>query len=496
MRTIKRILDETIGHSIKSLLSQSSNYQCFLSEKRSDDLRDLSVFYPDASSNLSDAYLLHNKFLVDSHSLKEDTKFNELFDPCNDTYCQKQFFFIRTEIREGNEIYTIGFLNDRARNTINFISKVVDESKFSQEYIHKPFLDTKKNLQEISELIEKEESFKQGVKRFRGFIEQILNVDFSSIRSTALSYHDLTQDIIKKIEESNFLESEKKEMLLENISKFMDKHRKQSILPNKFYLRNKISDLITISNFNYSSVIEILKKEEVVNDSLKITEIANKKFNPDDDNALTNLESQIWQFYELQLESNFSTFSDLINKSDFIHTCFLLSKAQKYIDLENYTEGINYLNRFIESYLNGLITKNGSRERDKKEPIPKRIKIIEGINRNIAEITNSFRKCIKVENNADFFNLTNSSNYYSINIRRNKKLHSEDLGISQDMWNDKFIYLHTTLSNETQSNFLNFWYAKFGLPKKNIFDQINERIIELLDNPDFEPQTPPSTNEQ
>jgi hypothetical protein len=64
------------------------------------------------------------------------------------------------------------------------------------------------------------------------------------------------------------------------------------------------------------------------------------------------------------------------------------------------------------------------------------------------------------------------------------------------MWNDKFIYLHTTLSNETQSNFLNFWYAKFGLPKKNIFDQINERIIELLDNPDFEPQTPPSTNEQ
>ncbi len=135
MKTIKRLPTNGTDSDIQSLLSQSSNNQCFLVEKRSEDSKELDIFYSNSENNLSDAYLFYNKFLENNYSLKNNTIFNDLFDPCNEKYSQKQFFYISDEIRNGIEVYTIGFLNKRAKNTIDFVSKVIDESKFSQDYI-------------------------------------------------------------------------------------------------------------------------------------------------------------------------------------------------------------------------------------------------------------------------------------------------------------------------------------------------------------------------
>lgn len=446
-------------------LREISNDKCFLSDIIL-NIFDETVFFENNIKKYSNGFLLKK----DAANYLNGNPFNksEIVDPFIDN--PKLHLYLRTE---ATGIALVG-ITEKGRNTVSLINSYVGKPNEFVLKIQDIYSKILAELQEIKEdnieNANSKDDFKLGINRLWRMLTVAKKSDLTAVRMTALLYHEDYSEIKEIIETTEYLKKNERSEILKKIFALeyqMYKDAKLSTKKNE--IKNKIKN--AIKKLNYREALELATHEEL---SSKITSwlnyaqrLANNEDNSDSlyiGDYFSLLKNDVLKARPkfLSLNSNETKYGKLIRH---------LSVGQKHLELNNRQKFISSICYFFEYYCFHFATRMRGGGMKSKLREAKR-----NANANIDDLISTFDHAVNA-------NSTNP-NWIALDKERNLIAH-EGKSISENSFNIGFEYLYKSVPGfEDSSNLVHKWFEIFELPEVNIFDQLNNKILDILSNPD------------
>ncbi|MCB0650820.1 MAG: hypothetical protein KDC85_06055 [Saprospiraceae bacterium] len=480
---------------VENLLKNLTAY-CFVSDIIASNR---ILYFKNGKHNYENAFLIDEKLnntLKSRHYNEEEILF--FLDSCD---LKENFFYLETE----SNCIEIKSLTQKGRYSLDFIYNSL-HAEFG-DAINEAYNSTKNNLYlliQLKDRINKEvltpQSYLDFVKDdFINFLKDTVSSSLLAVRSTYIKTSD-SYKILKNfvLENSNIVDEERSKIIKNKIHEFDLIINNNYLLPKMFFLFNAIEELL--NEYNYARASDKLKEYGQLILSSSLT-YAKELYENTTNFNWTHRHFLIEPLkIEEQLLKSYKKFEGVIIKDEetFLGLMRLLSKAQ--LDLiytRNYANAIVNIQKFMEAYLKAIgadkdVNKKGvpfgiQKIKDKiKKALDDQEKLKNELHRKIID---TFSICFDEEEKGELKKIC--TEYLPINHPRNEQIH-DDLNKNELYFKKHLSYLdEVQLGYEENTKIFYKWIEWFELPSTNIFNQINNRIKELLSKPDmiFESQS-------
>ena len=473
MRRLQRKahLSNSVGN-IENLVDEVSFY-CFFSDLELKQEDKTIVFRPNQPKIFDNAYQIHKCLKISI----EKNEFTLLQLPCPYDYNFKEHLFLNQD----EEPICLEAYSEQGKYFCDFLYQSLHQTL--QREIEKVFKETREDVSKLRKSLH-ENLNKLNSTGLLDFIKDDLILFLKNaterhliaIRATAILHNDNYQDIKKllwpKIHKT--LPPNKKDKIYELISDYEKQLEFNCLFPRKYALSSIVEELL--QNCSYNKAYNLIEGHTNAYPALFYVK-----------SLFGGIESFSWEnenfhLKDLDIKNQLSVkhndFQQVIEDVDtFCHIARKLSKAEKYLQIENFSAAVVAIQKFMEAYLDAV----GATQR--------------GIGKKMKHAKNdTTRMSIHIHKTIiDSFSIAFDKKllprlekaYEPINLVRNNLEHA-DIGVDTSVFSKKLSYLtEEHLSSDYDSNLFQKWSTLFGLPSKNIFDQLNSRVLTLLTNPDF-----------
>lgn len=428
------------------------------------------------------AYLIH-KELKDA---LEENKFREediLFFQSN-IDLNEYFFYIETEF----PVVTIESLTARGRYTLDFINSTL-KNQFS-DTINETLDSVKEKLKALVEEKEKlisltltEQGYVDFFKNsFKVFLKDVTSSPFIIVQSTFIlfseNYNEVKDFIFGNL---NFTNSARVKRIKTDIEELESIMTSNMVLPRKRYLQSIVET--DIKNYEYLSAKKKLEESGGPQEVVSILNYAQLLFdNPDQFDW--RMKTALLESIDIRttLLNGFDQFEYIGNEEIFMEIKRKISKAQIFLEKGDYSNFVSALQKFMEDYCRTI----GATARRIKNMRRQALNLCgEDCDDDLKRsIVNSIAVCFD-ESETDAVIKRINPDYLPLNHPRNDLQH-EDIGLSHEGFTKKLGYIiEEELGDEENTGHFKKYLAWFQMPEVNVFDQINQRVMELLSKPDL-----------
>lgn len=472
-----------------------------------DQLEELSkyCFIADVSTNEREQYFFNgihkyeNTFLIDKVLKKalEEKKFDEkrilFFQDTVDL--RHYFFYLEREL----SIVIIKSLTQQGRDNLDFINSTLknrfaDAVNETDQEVRQRLgaLVTEKEKMELTNIAE--DSYINFIKNsFLSFLKDMTSLPLISVRSTIIFESDNYSDIRKFIFDNLTLTIDARKSKIKNeIEKYESHLKRNKILFKRRYFQNLIE--AHLNNYEYTTAIEKWRAEGGPPQIIPLLKYADNLFVNPPNGFRWEMSVDLMEPINLKnsLLSGFENFENIRNEKVFLEIKRRLSKAQIFLKKKDYSNFVGTLQKFMEGHLEAIGANKTTNKKGKEIYITKISQKVEhalrlcqnetedSLNRQIVK---SFAICFDKNPSAKIKKI--NPNFTPVNYPRNDLQHS-DIGLNEQAFNKRLQYLlEEELGEETDTGHFQKYVRWFQLPEENIFDQINNRILNLLRKPDL-----------
>lgn len=360
--------------------------------------------------------------------------------------------------------------------------------------------DTKKRIFELLEEKQRvelegltEDKFIDFVKDyFFLFLKDMTTLPLIAVRATVVldsnSFRDLKGFVCDNLSVTS---DDRQEKIRSDLAKYEQTLANNGIFPKKYYLSDLVNEWLR--GFKYQTALSEWKSASFspeVNSLFKY--VYNLFVNP--------IDCDVWEDdVELlspinvkdTLKKGYETFKDVISdEKHYLEIKRILSKAQIHLMSSDYSNFTGDLQKFMEAYLKAIGAAE-KRKGDKMIPINRigdkmklAFRLFEKSSNEVNKaILNSFDVCFDGSEDAKIKQI--NASYLPIKHLRNELFHG-DKGQNEKTFKEKLKYLiEEELGKEEYTGHFLKYLGWFQMPNTNVFEQINKRIITILQKPDF-----------
>ncbi len=405
------------------------------------------------------------------------------------------FFYIETEF----SIVTIESLTVKGRYSMDFINLAL-KNQFS-DAVNKTLRSAKDKLKALVEEKDKlvastltEQEFIDFFKTsFKVFLKDVTSSPFIIVQSTFIlfseNYKEVKDFVLGNL---NLTSSDRIKRIKTDIEELESILKSNMVLPGKRYFQSIVE--ADINNYEYISAKKKLEDSGGPQEIVAILSYAQLLFN-NPDQFDWNMKIALLESIDLRatLLNGFDRFEHLEDEKVFMEVKRKLSKAEIFLNKGDYSNFVGALQKFMEAYLEAIGANkkiNTKNEEVKLTRISDKMKqalyLCQNNNQGLLnpQILESFAICFD-ENKTDAIIKRINPDYIPLNHPRNGFQHA-DIGLSYEGFTKKLGYIvEEELGEEENTGHFKKYLEWFQMPEKNVFNQINQRVMELLSKPDL-----------
>lgn len=466
-----------LTNGFDNYLSRISNF-CFVTDMKA---KVREIYFVNNRHTYEHAYMIDSRIkqALENRTVTEKIilTFNPEFSPL------KCFLYLDKKV----SIQSLESLTKIGANFLDFISRTY-KNEFSNS-MHNACVETEERLNHLKKEVDglslkqvRSEEYICFVKKLFLFYKDMIGSPLFCVRASIILYSDDYIDIKEYVRTNlNLITKDKRNKINRRIEEYEVQINKNKVLPSKHFLPNEFAR--DLESYNYSKLEQTVKEEDFPKEIYHLFSYLRILFTNYKDDPKWELSSKLIQQLGVKkaLKAGYAKFADFIeNENDFLDLKLVLSKSQLYLMLRDYSNFVGTLQKFMENYLDML----GANQTRIKEKVKRAIELS---NRTPSKINLKVVQLIATcfDDRSDSAIKKISNRYDPINYLRNDFQHG-DSGINEHEFHEKLGYLtKEEFGEEEYSGIFEKFIFIFCLPEKNVFDQINGKVISLLKKPDF-----------